>query len=248
MYRRRRRFSRKRKRFRRGYDRTGGFYGRYSGHKRRRQLLEKKFLDFDIGTVSTPIPVVVAGTILNTGTFLIITQGNGESQRIGRKCIIKNINWRIDIQTAIGIRGEQDGATMDTNQELYGSRLRIILYLDKQANGAATGVAEILEGGLYNDWRNLENINRFIILKDIQRPFNNRNIMGGAYDGTTNQYVISNTIDRINIQWKGNLPIEYNATSGIMATIRSYNIGALIIGDQSSAMEMVSTVRVRFIG
>ena len=76
-------YTRKRRRFVPGRDRTGGFYGRYRGLDS-----ELKFLDTEIST-----------TLDATGEALVnlnvVPQGDTQSSRQGRKIVIKSIHIKV---------------------------------------------------------------------------------------------------------------------------------------------------------
>ena len=157
--------------FRKGYDRTGGFYGKFS------KGLELKFRDF-----STDLPTMAtAGTIRES--MVTISQGTGESQRIGRKCTIKAINWRFKVELPI---------TTGTSAQ-PSDVVRIILYLDKQCNGAAATVTNILENALYQSFNNLANKSRFRTLMD--RTYD-MNYTAAAGDGAANDWAASSRCRR----------------------------------------------------
>ncbi len=244
---RRRYTGRKRRRnFRYGRDRRSGMYGRFN--KRAKSVLEKKFLDFTIGTEVTPIEFSVAGTILqgttDTGTFLNIAQGTKENERIGRKVIVTNVNWNICIR----IKGRPLGTVVQ--QEAGWDVCRIMLYIDKQCNGATASVANLIDLATTNAFRNIENTNRFIILHD--KRYSLRSKWETSWNGTINEEGQQEVNKRFSINWKGALPIEFNSTAGAILEIRSYNICAMIISQNATAQDLttqiVSKVRIRFYG
>ena len=107
----------------RGYVRSGGYYGRFAGRG-----AEHKFLDTGLtGTFDTTGEVLPGG---GTSTGLnLIAQGTTESNRVGRKCVI----------TKILIRGHVTTASTEAN-----NIIRMLLVLDKQANGAYPAYADVL--------------------------------------------------------------------------------------------------------
>lgn len=199
----------RRKLFVPGKDRTSGFYGRF-GDKGG----ELKFLD---GSISQT-PVAITGNIMNTGTLNVIAQGTGESERIGRKVTLTNIairyRWRLPEQDAVA-----DPAQGDT--------IRLIMYLDKQANGATAAVTDILETAHWQSFNNLANSNRFVILMDKEHTLDYNSL---ASDGAG---VISSSNARQNYTFykKCNVPLEFSGTNGTIAEIRSNNIGMLLVSE-----------------
>ncbi len=208
----------------RGFVRTGGYYGRYPT----RSTGELKFLD----TVIDDAVIATGGTIQNTGTIHVIPQGVTETTRIGRKCTIKQINFRWTAKLP--------QATAATD---IGDTVRIIMYLDKQCNGATATIANILETSVWNGWNNLENSLRFRILYDttisLYAP------SGGSSAVGTHQFgpMVKNGA----FYKKCNIPIEFDASAstGAIGTIRSNNVGLLFISEGGFA-GIQSNVRVRF--
>jgi len=217
------RTSYKRRKFTPGVDRTGGFYGRYSGRDG-----ELKFHDVAVNATD----VATAGNIQNGGTINIIPQGVTESQRVGRKCTIRSINWRYRFNLS-----EIDAAA----DPAAGDNLRIIVYLDKQANGATAAVTDILETANLNSFRNLANSGRFQILKDSYEVLNYLTL---ASDGAG---VVSSAAVAKTKTWykKCNIPVEFSSTTGAMGEIRSNNLGVLLISNQG-VIDFTSTIRLRF--
>ncbi len=213
----------KRRKFTPGVDRTGGFYGRYAGRN-----AELKFHDVDFDDV-----IVAAGSTV-TGTINIIPQGVKENERVGRKCTIKSINWvgtlTLPIRDAQGVPSE-------------GDKLRIILYLDKQANGAAATQADLLESNSTDSFRNLANSGRFQFLYDKVHVLNYPSL---ASDGAA--VVSSNAFQkRLKFFKTCNIPIEYDnsASTGVLTTIRANNLGILLLGTDST-IGIESKFRLRF--
>lgn len=213
----------KRRRFVAGVDRTGGYYGRYSGRSG-----ELKFHDVELDDAV----VNAAGT--TTPTINIIAQGNTESERIGRKSTIKSINWRYSIHLV-----EQDAVATPES----GDSCRVILYLDKQCNGATAAVTQVLEATNIHSFRNLANSQRFVFLLDRTHSLN---YMGMASDGAG---LVSQGEIVKQYSWykKCNIPIEYDdsATTGVITSIRSNNLGVLLISAKGLCL-FDSKIRLRF--
>lgn len=218
-------FKKKRRVFRTGYDRVGGYYGRYAGRQG-----ELKFHDV---IVNDPI-VQSVGDIQNGGTINVIPQGITEKTRVGRKCTIRQLHWRYQCSMP-----EKDGAVNPTT----GDTVRIMLYLDKQCNGATALVTDILETANMKSFRNLANSGRFTILKDQLVTIN---YMGMASEqlGEVSQ---ARVVREYTWSKMCNIPIEFNdaENDGSLATIRSNNIGLLLISD-NGRIGFESKVRMRF--
>lgn len=205
-----------------GYVRTGGYYGRFAGKN-----AEKKFFDT---TRASHIPAQ-AGTISNLSLNLI-PQGTTESQRIGRKCVIKSLFIKGYILS---------NATSDENKT--SDRMRIIVYQDKQCNGATAAVTDILETAAINSFRNLAESGRFKILKDKTYVTGSP---GGSYNGTNDLWAAKYVNLRINFA-NLNIPLEFNSTTGAITEIRSNNIGILALSELGTPSQTLAyTARVRF--
>lgn len=142
-----------------GFTRTGGFFGRFG------QGGELKFHDVDLDDA-----VVAAGAVV-TPSVCLIAQGVTESTRVGRKCTLKSINWRFSITLAPSTASAN---TSDT--------IRVIMYVDKQANGATAANTDVLESASFLSFNNLSNKGRFRTLMD--RIYDIKSSAGGG-NGTT---------------------------------------------------------------
>ncbi len=216
--------ARQRRQFRVGYDRTGGFYGRYSGGN-----AEMKFHDLDIDDA-----VVAANGNIAEDSCLTIAEGNGESNRIGRKITVKKINWRYDVRLSSTTTAT---STSDT--------VRVVLYLDKQCNGATAVVATdagIFANDNYQSFKNLANSGRFKILMDRTHAIQCQSAGGNTATNTWGEAVISQQFYKT-----CNIPIEYDnsATDGTISTMRSNNIGVLLFSETGVA-KFASSMRIRY--
>ncbi len=208
-----------------GRTRIGGYYGRYAYGGRRGEL---KFHDIavDDGVVA------VGGTIQNTGSVNLIAQGVTESERVGRKCTVKSISWRWRVNLPT-----QDAGALP----ITGDTVRMILYQDKQCNGATTATAEILEIDDWQSFLNLSNSQRFVIHCDKLITINYNSL---ASDGAG---VVSSNAQRLNgvIYKKVNIPLEFSAAVGAITEIKSNNLGVLLVGEAGIA-GFGSHMRLRF--
>lgn len=190
---------------------------------------ELKFHDIDVDLAAGDRS---AGAILNAGSINLIAQGVTESQRIGRKCTIKNINWRGQLQLVAS-------ATIGTPQTC-----RLMLILDKQCNGAAATVGGVLESTNYQSFNNLANKGRFQTLSDQAYTLNPK-AAGG--NGTAND--VAAVLMDFAIYKKCDLSIEFDSTAGAITEIRSNNLFILLItSDTGSLISLDSKIRLRFEG
>ncbi len=93
---------------------------------------EKKFKDTVVADA-----VVSATGFISTSLNLVV-QGVDEEERIGRKIIIRSISARFEVfLPSLSNIADLDG----------GDVVRIMIFIDKQANGAMPSVTDILETG-----------------------------------------------------------------------------------------------------
>ncbi len=216
------------KRFKPGFNRTGGYYGRYN----RSPGDELKFHDIDVDDAV----VTAAGTIQNTGSVNLIAEGTTQSTRLGRKCLIKKILWRynVDLTDVAAAQGGHDS-------------IRVILYLDKQANGA-TAVASTAAGIMTSDdfysFLNLANSSRFHILMDRTHKLKRS---AAAGDGTAANDWAGESINGTFYK-NCNIPLEFSGITGAITEIRSNNIGVLIFSRVGATLVFKSKMRLRFVG
>lgn len=205
----------------RGFVRTAGYYrGRRSGSGQ-----ELKFKDT---TVPAALSLLV-GTI-HSSSLVTIPQDGTESGRVGRKITVKSIHVR-GLSVLAGTTDENN--TDDT--------IRLMLVLDKQANGTAPAVTDILETASIDSFNNLANKSRFRILKDTKLVLNSAMGAIGVSGKSGNR--------TIPFEWhikNLDLPIEYDNTAptGALATVRSNNLVVLgISSDQTATVRYTARVR-----
>lgn len=205
-----------------GYTRTVGYYGRFppavpSG------LGELKFFD----TRKTSTAVATSGVIWEPSLNLI-PQGVTENTRVGRKCTIKSIYLKMSAAlTSSAISSATDDG------------IRVMLILDKQCNGTASTVTDVLETAEYLAFNNLANRGRYQVLmsKYIDISATAGGIGGSSASGTVGK----------TFEWykKCNTPIEFSSTTGAITEIRSNNLLLLAITD-SGLINLSTNVRVRY--
>ncbi len=249
-YKRRRRFRRTRRtvgrrtfgrplaRRQKGFVQTAGYFGRFRSTAnplafQRNSSKELKFKDTTQDL--TDIPNTAVTTLQDSINKIL--QNTSETGRIGRNIVIKKIMFKGELNLK-----KQSGATgIDTSHD----NVRLIVYLDKQANGAIANTADILEtvgGGSQNSFRNLANSKRFVILMDKkwQLHANTSEGVGATYNSAL---VTRNVEYFINV----NLPIEFDSVAGAITEIQSNNIGILAISEVGKC-NIAGTYRIRFYG
>ncbi len=245
------RTGRKRKRsrkFKPGYDRTAGLYGRFR-KRRKTNRTEQKFYDIDIAGPSNE-PLTEAGFHPSQGgagpsttceTIIDIPQGTGESQRIGRKITIVAIHLRL-----IFVFDESEQTDMTAGLHTHDT-IRVMIYLDKQCNGTTANATDILVTDHYLSFRNITNSSRFRIISDKIFDFNtSASAAGGNLDQVS---VMAHKNKTLKLSYKLKIPIEYSGTTGNITEIRSNNIGILLWAANSDGRTIIandSRARIRF--
>lgn len=186
---------------------------------------ELKFKDTTKGATT----LASAGAILND-TLIGLTEGNTDSTRIGNRITVKSVMVR-------GIA--QLPAAVDVT--LTSQVVRIIVYLDRQANGATATVADILAAADFNAFNNLDNSDRFRTLAettiDMMTP--GATPSGAAYTyGEFNQSFF--------LKAKLNLDFKYKGNAGTVADLAGNNIGVLCIGKSDALGTVQYIARVRY--
>ncbi len=258
MYR-RRRFRRRsgRKRFRPGYNRTSGYYGRFNRKRRRyNPKIEKKFFDHTLNDASIAatgeyVALVNSGGSAFANSLVGIDQGTGEQQRIGRKCTITDIYMRLNFEFLPTVTEPAATIALGLVQaSIAHETITVCVFIDKQANGAGAGVTQLVEADTYNSFRNLANNKRFKILHRRTYAWNTRAI-AAANGITANEFGSARIVSdyQINIRKKMFLPIEFDSTAGALTEIRSNNILMLIWAKHGARMKLdpTSRCRIRFI-
>ncbi len=122
--------------------------------------------------------------------------------------------------------------------------VRVIVYVDKQTNGAAAAVLDLLETADWQSFRNISNVGRFTFLMD---KFINMNCQAGSGRGVADTLAFGNA--NRSMQWhkRLNLLIIYDdsAATGAITTMCCNNIGILTIS-RAGFSAFGSKVRVRY--
>lgn len=203
----------------RGFVRRSGLYGRFKGND-----AELKFFD-----TALAFNIDATGEVPATGQLALIPQGDTESQRDGRKCVVKSIAIKAQLILDPGAAADCAGVTA------------IYLVLDKQTNGAAAAVTDVFTSAtnLSQVMRNMSESSRFTVLKKWIMDWN-------PAAGATTAYNFH--ARHIDFYKKVNIPLHYNSTTGAIGEIRSNNL-FLLAGCNSTLDDLVAvagTCRLRF--
>lgn len=209
--------------------RTAGFLG-----------LENKF--YDTGIENTALVATTSGAMMDpTPTVLCLNavpQGDGESNRDGRKIVINSIR----------VKGSVSGTTRAALGAMpAGLSYRLILVQDTQTNGAQCSSAQVLQDNtLGEDWqsfKNLEYEKRFKILRDITDVVN---VTATIPDGTNTGSVGYGT-KNFDIYLKCDIPVIFTGTTEAIANVVDNSLHVIAIG-QSANMNMSYQSRIRYRG
>ncbi len=180
---------------------------------------ELKFFDKTLGTT-----VVTTAGILEA-TVNDIIQGPCDDERVGRKVTLRSLE----------VKGQMVLVSTTARADTT-NRVRLVWYIDHQTNGVVAAVLELLATAGLESFRNLPNQGRFSILYDCTFDLNCRCAGTADFGAFTQGFEFKVPL---------NLPIEFSGTTGLLATIRSNNIGFLMISKRSigSTVEWHSRVR-----
>ncbi len=200
-----------------GYTRTSGVYGVFTKKSKK----ELKF--FDKLTLKNPVPV--AGEVNNLN---LVPQGTSQSTRIGRLMTVKSINLNLEYR----LNAVSTTAAWDT--------VRMMLVVDRQANGTTATVTQVLEASLPQAFYNLNNSRRFLVLWDKLLNMNATAAIGTG---------VATSERGINIRYRKRItiPIDFNNTTGAITEIRSNNIFLLQLSSTGNALTTVQS-RIRYYG
>lgn len=209
--------------------RTGGFMG-----------LEKKFADIETNndafssawaTMEDPTNDSISG----------VAQGDGESQRDGRKYAIHSIHIRYRIHVAAS---ESQTTPLP---DLFG---RLCLVLDTQTNGAQLTASDVMDVGLTDDvlaFRNLQHsTKRFRVLMDKTFMLRGNDTNEGAANLFA-QGAQSTPIVKFNWNFPTPLVVTCSATTGVIAAITDNSLHIIGVANLATAL-LNMQVRIRFTG
>lgn len=218
-----------------GYYRRTGLYGRF-----RSRSVELKFFDRPIARL---IDSYVSSNILNS--LNVVDQGTGPNQMLGNKIVIKKIIIRLSIT-----KSEDSAATLAALQNTLVYRLMLVQ--DKQANGVAATLNDVLDPVSVSGNIKMENSRRFNILKEWMIPLTNEVFVE---PGAILPYSSGKRSIHITYSKRCNIPIEFSAMAGTsrnVTEVKSNNLlllGTSYVQQQVSETEMIDIsgyTRIRF--
>lgn len=157
-------------------------------------------------------------------TILYIPQGTDVSSRIGNKITLKSVHIRahayLDNQTS----------------QLSNGLLRVIVFVDKQSMGYTATVTDVLASAYMNSHYNMNEKDRFVILKDkvIDIP------LQCTMSGTTTEA----TYKDYNIYCPCNIDVDYTSTNAQIPHVN--NVGILYITNGGWVNASIGYARCRY--
>lgn len=200
---------------------------------------EMKFADFE----SIGDAFAAAWTPMEDGTTLSvssISQGDGESQRDGRKYLIHSIHMRARVNTA---------ATESQTTPLSDLVGRFCLVQDMQTNSAQLTATEVMNGTLSNDelaFRNLQHTSRFNILWDKKWKIGRQQTNEGAINLFASG-IMTTPIMSFSKTFDTPIPVICNGTGSTIAAITDNSFHVIGVGNNTTAL-LDYQVRIRFTG
>jgi len=227
-------------RMRRRNIRTGGYLG-----------IEKKFLD-TVGngvTISESTDATggeVQPTAGCTGCLSAPAQGDGESNRDGRKCVIKEMMVHGVVTVSAINKGQ--GTLSDANYVM------VALVLDTQANGATITSEQVFVNGStsaaqnINMFRNLEYASRYRVVASriikLKPYMVNNSVAGGAY--TESAIAVR---ENFKLSWSGDIPVTFTGTTADVANVTDNAFHLIAFADNAEWATTCSFLaRCRFVG
>lgn len=215
----------------RGNARTGGFQG-----------MELKFVDYE--SASNAVVATAEGAEVDPATadsISAIAQGDGESQRDGRRCVLKHVQLQGQVQL---------DATNDAATAPNGGVVRVALVWDKQTNGAQLNSEDVYNAttsaavDAYG-FRNLQYSQRFQVLGVQYIDLNPMSASGTAASNDSGQIT-----KFFSIRKRINIPVQFTGTTAVVASIadNSLHVIATKSDNSSTGMTLRYVSRVRFVG
>ncbi len=170
---------------------------------------ELRFFD-----VAVDDAVIAAGGTIAADSTNKLAQGTLEEERVGRRATLVRLDWRYTVELPLAT------ASADT-----GDVVRVVLYLDKQCNGASAAVTDILSSAAFDEHILPVNQDRFELLYDATHDMIPR--AGGLASGSvrwgpdTLHEVVSFEVTPIEV--------EFSGTTGAIDEILSNNVGVMLL-------------------
>lgn len=159
-------------------------------------------------------------------------QGDDFNQRDGRKVAVLAIKIR-------GLVNVPDASDLTASRS--GTKVRIIVYQDKQTNGAQAQGEDVMQSVANNalqTFQNPANFGRFRVLKDMVMNL----VPGGVtYDGTNIEQFGRTYSFKINIRFRKPVIVHYNSTT--TATITAIVDNSFHLIANTNSIELAPTIQ-----
>ena len=210
-------------------QRSAGFIG-----------IEKKFFDSYVtnGAIVNTCAGAEQDPAANASCLNAIAQGDGESSRDGRKCVIKSVQ----------VKGLLKGVSLPDQPDATPSpEVRVVIFVDQQTNGAQCNSEDVLLDGAGIDvlsLRNMQYSRRFYTL------FDRTYTMGAPTfitDGANTGSIVFGARP-FSMFKKLNMEVNFTGTTADIANIADNSIHVLAIASGSGVATISYQARVRFVG
>lgn len=217
---------------RRANPRSGGFLG-----------IESKFVDYEYDAA---VNKAVVGGEADPATALslsVMAQGDGESQRDGRKCIVTSVQ----VTGVVELDFLNDGNSTALGKA---ATVRVVLVQDTQTNGAQLNAEDVIKDSSDTDldplgFRNLQYTKRFRVLADKLVTLERQATFleaAGAYDSPPVR-------KSFKMYKKLRMPVEHTGTTAAVSTVNDNSIHVLCFSGANDADATLRyQSRVRFQG
>lgn len=201
-----------------GQKRKDGFQG--PSFKRQRSAPQvarvSKFSQHFFDTTVAATTVAAAGTVLSP-SLCLMQVGTAENSRVGNRVKITSIHVRGEITlppSAVAAVTEQ---------------VRIMVVLDRQSNGAAPTIVQILASADFRSFNNMDNKGRFQTLAEEVVQMNYQTGVNA-----TPAWAAFGAVLNMNKKGLG-IGIQYGASTGAVTDLRTNNIAIVAISSAGAA-------------
>ncbi len=186
-------------------------------------MAERKFFD----SATADVAVSATGTVYPS--MVTIDQGNGESQRTGRRVTVLGVEFRGNVTLP---------AVDDQAAPPEADLCRILVVLDRQANGATFAVNDLLENTDVNSPFNADKDTRFAVLHEDYVPIGYES--GGATDYPG---VLDTWVANVNVVFD----LQFAGVTGAVTELTASNFTVVAISKEGLCALEFQT-RVWFVG
>lgn len=207
--------------------RTGGFRG-----------MEKKFLDREIAAVGLNVNWTIQDDVNDSLNGM--KTGTGESDRIGRVIHIYSLHFQYFFDSLF--------QKQEVNP-LTQLRMRIIVFIDKQCNGAIPVVGDVLEltnASTYLALKNLQFATRFQFLYDRNHTLGRSGMNEGVVDSFASGHVTSNVFS-FKKYWKTGLKVTFDGVDEAITSITDKAIHVMAVANTGDC-DLTWQSRIRYTG